>query len=310
MSIQWRKSTLRVTDLASNIEFFTKHFGFTLLRSSDASADLTILRNGESGPSDPKSADAVDFVLAYDGQVLELELTTESGLHNGNTDPYRGFGHIAVNAGDVYKVCDKLVADGVKFKKLPDEGRMKGLAFAFGPEPEQYWIEIVERNNALVPADWPTFNLSQTMLRVKSVDESVKFYAKLGMKVIAEKHFGPESGDFSLYFLASVSDERLAEAKKAAEGSDDVQFCDSQVVLGTAARTDAQPRHRRQRGPGLRHACHRAENGLFASHFCRRRRRQRRRRSRRRRVRSGRLPSAHSKQKIVCHVCKLYGVIE
>eukprot|EP01108_Squamamoeba_japonica_P004359 TRINITY_DN3453_c0_g1_i1.p2 TRINITY_DN3453_c0_g1~~TRINITY_DN3453_c0_g1_i1.p2 ORF type:complete len:175 (-),score=83.13 TRINITY_DN3453_c0_g1_i1:69-593(-) len=101
---------------------------------------------------------------------------------------------------------------------------MKGLAFAFGPEPEQYWIEIVERNNALVPADWPTFNLSQTMLRVKSVDESVKFYAKLGMKVIAEKHFGPESGDFSLYFLASVSDERLAEAKKAAEGSDDVQF--------------------------------------------------------------------------------------
>ena len=34
-----------------------------------------------------------------------------------------------------------------KFQKKPDEGRMKGLAFAL--DPDGYWVEIVPRTNDL-----------------------------------------------------------------------------------------------------------------------------------------------------------------
>lgn len=53
-----------------------------------------------------------------------------------------------------------------------DEGRMKGLAFAY--DPSGYWIELVKRNKeAKHPEE---FNLGQTMLRVKDVDKSLEFY--------------------------------------------------------------------------------------------------------------------------------------
>jgi len=32
----------------------------------------------------------------------------------------------------------------LSFKKKPDEGRMKGLAFAL--DPDGYWIEIIKRS--------------------------------------------------------------------------------------------------------------------------------------------------------------------
>ena len=44
---------------------------------------------------------------------------------------------------DVYKFCDGLTDAGVEFKKKPDDGSMKGLAFAI--DPDGYWVEIVKR---------------------------------------------------------------------------------------------------------------------------------------------------------------------
>ena len=46
------------------------------------------------------------------------------------------------------------------------------------------------------------------MFRVKDPQRSLTFYRDLlGMTLLRECHFGPESGDFSLYFLAHLSDE-------------------------------------------------------------------------------------------------------
>ncbi len=40
-------------------------------------------------------------------------------------------------------VCVCETGKGVGFKKRPDEGRMKGLAFAL--DPDGYWVEIIKR---------------------------------------------------------------------------------------------------------------------------------------------------------------------
>ena len=42
---------------------------------------------------------------------------------------------------DVYAMSAKLEAQGCTFKKKPDEGRMKGLAFVY--DPDGYWVEIL-----------------------------------------------------------------------------------------------------------------------------------------------------------------------
>jgi len=106
-----------------------------------------------------------------------------------------GFGHIAFNTDDVYAACDKLEKAGVTFKKRPDEGRMKGLAFAY--DPDGYWVEIVKRSEANKIANY--FNFSQTMLRIKDPTKSIPFYEAFGMTVVRQKNYG----DFSNFFLAS-----------------------------------------------------------------------------------------------------------
>jgi lactoylglutathione lyase len=121
----------------------------------------------------------------------------------------RGFGHVAFNVDDVYKASEELEAAGVAFQKRPDEGRMKGLAFAL--DPDGYWIEIVRRE----PLGWPEkYNLSQTMMRVKDGPATVDFYqTHLGMKllrVMDKSEYG-----FTNFFMASLTDEEFASAIEA-----------------------------------------------------------------------------------------------
>merc|ERR1719386_551387 len=154
-----------------------------------------------------------------DGTTIELthnhgsEDNADFKVWNGNTgkdagdgpnfaeEPAaRGFGHIAFNCDDVYKACEELEAAGVKFRKKPDEGRMKGLAFAL--DPDGYWIEIVRRVPDL---GWPEYyNLSQTMMRVKDGPATIKFYTKyFGMTLIRQMDMPQYK--FTNFFLASAT---------------------------------------------------------------------------------------------------------
>ncbi|KAJ3312289.1 Lactoylglutathione lyase [Blyttiomyces sp. JEL0837] len=81
-----------------------------------------------------------------------LELThnwgTESdpsfaGYSSGNSDPGRGFGHIAVCVDNIVSFCEYLEQNQVLFKKRLQDGNMKNIAFAL--DPDGYWVEILEK---------------------------------------------------------------------------------------------------------------------------------------------------------------------
>lgn len=72
-----------------------------------------------------------------------LELThnhgTESdpsfpGYASGNSEPGRGFGHIAITVDDIEAACARFETLGVRFQKKLTDGKMKHIAFILDPD--------------------------------------------------------------------------------------------------------------------------------------------------------------------------------
>lgn len=147
------QTMLRVRDPSASIAFYQDVLGMTLLQKLDFKEAafslyfLGFLRDGETVPNDPK--ERARFVFSRE---TTLELThnwgTEddpdfAGYHSGNDDP-RGFGHLGISVPDVAAACARFEELGVTFRKRPDEGRMKDIAFI--TDPDGYWIEILSPN--------------------------------------------------------------------------------------------------------------------------------------------------------------------
>ncbi|KQN77736.1 lactoylglutathione lyase [Sphingomonas sp. Leaf62] len=147
------QTMLRVRDPSASIAFYQDVLGMTLLQKLDFEEAafslyfLGFLRDGETVPADPK--ERARFVFSRE---TTLELThnwgTEddpdfAGYHNGNDDP-RGFGHLGISVPDVAAACARFEELSVDFRKRPDEGRMKDIAFI--ADPDGYWIEILSPN--------------------------------------------------------------------------------------------------------------------------------------------------------------------
>jgi lactoylglutathione lyase len=120
---------IRVRDLDKSIEFYTKQLGMTLSRRSD----------NETGR----------YTVAFVGYGDEAAATVVELTHNWDrTEPYdlgTGFGHLAIGIDDIYGICEKLVAAGVKVPR--PAGPVKGgtTVIAFIEDPDGYKIELVDR---------------------------------------------------------------------------------------------------------------------------------------------------------------------
>ncbi|KNC80468.1 hypothetical protein SARC_07171 [Sphaeroforma arctica JP610] len=223
-NFSFNQTMMRIKDPKKSVEFYTKYFDMTLmdeLHYPDAKFSLYFLITllpGQTAPK-PGTPEAKEF-RAKGEYGCCLELTHNHGTeddanfsyHNGNTDP-RGFGHVGFLLDDVYAKTDEMLAAGVSFKKKPDDGNMKGLAFSI--DPDGYWVEMIKRSeSATAGKGMATFQ--QAMLRVKDPEKSLAFYRDLcGMTLVQKLDF-PE-WEFSLYFMATV-DEAL-KAKLPEVGS-------------------------------------------------------------------------------------------
>ena len=107
---------------------------------------LAYLEDGEVVPTEDKANAAYTF-----GRQSVLELTHNWGTeeqegavyHDGNPDP-RGFGHICISVPDIHTACQRFEKLGVSFQKKLGEGGMKNIAFI--KDPDNYWIEIVQKD--------------------------------------------------------------------------------------------------------------------------------------------------------------------
>jgi lactoylglutathione lyase len=126
------QTMLRVKDPKKSLAFYQK-LGMKVLEERHF-ADFSLFFLGSSNVPD-------NAVVKEQFQPV-LELTHNHGTenqeefchYNGNEVGRQGFGHIGFLVDDVYKACDAIGEMGYGFRKEPDGGSMKGLAFAYDPD--------------------------------------------------------------------------------------------------------------------------------------------------------------------------------
>lgn len=117
---------LRVGDLDRSIDFYTTVLGMELLRRTD-------YPDGE-------------FTLAFLGYGPESEQTVLELTHNWGTEAYEpgtGYGHIAIEADDVYAACDEIKARGGTIVREPGPMKHGTTVLAFVEDPDGYKIELL-----------------------------------------------------------------------------------------------------------------------------------------------------------------------
>lgn len=118
---------LRVGNLDTSIDFYTRVMGMTLLRRKDYPAGR--------------------FTLAFVGYGDESDTAVVELTHNWDTESYKpgtGFGHIAIAVDDIYQVCDQIRASDCVISREPGPMKHGSTVIAFVRDPDDYAIELIE----------------------------------------------------------------------------------------------------------------------------------------------------------------------
>ncbi|KAG9287134.1 hypothetical protein G9A89_001028 [Geosiphon pyriformis] len=141
---------IRVKDPKASSEFYQDVLGMKLIEHIDFPEDKFTLYFLAYVHGDlPESSEARKSYI-FDREGI-LELTHNWGTENdqafsysnGNKEPGRGFGHIAIIVDDVKAACARFDQKGVKFVKRLEDGKMNSIAFL--ADPDGYWVEILPK---------------------------------------------------------------------------------------------------------------------------------------------------------------------
>mmetsp|Transcript_60415 Transcript_60415/g.136041 ORF Transcript_60415/g.136041 Transcript_60415/m.136041 type:complete len:219 (+) Transcript_60415:48-704(+) len=158
-----QQTMYRVKDPQRSLDFYTKVLGMTLIcEKAFPQWGFTVYFVGYvpasmgAVPEDPDAKFA--FCMNVPGCIeltwnhgSETEGPQVSRIYNtGNADTTGtkdgekvngGFGHIGITVPDVYEACERFKSMGAEFKKTPNAGGMKGLAFI--KDPDGYLVEVL-----------------------------------------------------------------------------------------------------------------------------------------------------------------------
>jgi lactoylglutathione lyase len=128
--MRYLHTMVRVTDLDASLKFYRDALGLELLSVREVPAGRFTLA----------------FLAAPGDHSAQVELT-----YNWDPEAYSGgrnFGHLAYAVDDIYAQCERLQQHGVTILRPPRDGRM-----AFVRSPDQISIELLQRGDALAPAE-------------------------------------------------------------------------------------------------------------------------------------------------------------
>jgi len=128
--VKYLHTMVRVTDLDASLRFYRDALGLAELKRRDYSQGRYTLV----------------FLAAPGDESAQVELT-----FNWDPEAYSGgrnFGHLAYAVDDIYATCRRLQEHGVTINRPPRDGRM-----AFVRSPDQISIELLQRGEALQPAE-------------------------------------------------------------------------------------------------------------------------------------------------------------
>ena len=128
--MKYLHTMVRVTDIDESLDFYCNKLGLEEIdRHVNEGGRFTLV-----------------FLAAPGNEAAQVELTW-------NWDPEelsggRNFGHLAYEVDDIYAKCQHLMDSGVTINRPPRDGRM-----AFVRSPDGVSVELLQRGNALAPAD-------------------------------------------------------------------------------------------------------------------------------------------------------------
>lgn len=128
--MKYLHTMVRVTDLETSLRFYRDALGLDLLNVREVPAGRFTLA----------------FLAAPGDHSAQVELT-----YNWDPETYTGgrnFGHLAYAVDDIYALCARLQAQGVRILRPPRDGRM-----AFVRSPDNISIELLQRGKVLPPAE-------------------------------------------------------------------------------------------------------------------------------------------------------------
>ena len=124
-----RHTMLPVSDLDRTIDFYTRLFGMEVMRMRERPGE----RVGYLG-----------YGSEDDGPALEL---IQSGVPGGLVKIAPWSGHVALYVSDLYKLCETLKREGVKFVREAQPVRPGSPDLvAFIQDPDGYTLELTERH--------------------------------------------------------------------------------------------------------------------------------------------------------------------
>jgi len=126
-SFRFMHTMIRVGDLDRSVDFYSKHFGMSVVKKVDVpEAKYTNVFIGYGNEHDDPMIE-----LTYNYGVPSYELGT-------------GFGHLAIGVTDIYGVCDKLRDAGVRIVREPGPLKFGTVHIAFIDDPDGYRIELID----------------------------------------------------------------------------------------------------------------------------------------------------------------------
>jgi len=133
---------------------------------------------------------------------------------NGNSEPFKGFGHTCISVDNLQAACQRIEDAGYKFQKKLSDGRMRSIAFVL--DPDGYWVEVIgqnpiEKTEGITTTDVEAYRMNHTMIRIKDPEKSLKFYKEvMGMELMRTSE--NKAADFNLYFLGYPGEKGVPSA--------------------------------------------------------------------------------------------------